>query len=131
MSPMCETSKIPTPLRTALCSAIMPPADGYSTGMSQPLKSTIFAPIWRWAALSAVLRVVGVVAETADNGPSVRVVGDAETSYPNMVVAAASTGHARNRGGFHATNKALAQVERNGCEPEGRTPCQKFLNSHS
>ena len=52
---------MPTPVRTALCSAIMPPADGYSTGISQPLKSTIFAPIWRWTALSAVLRTVGVV----------------------------------------------------------------------
>jgi hypothetical protein len=27
--------------------------------MSQPLNSTIFAPIWRWTALSAVLRVAG------------------------------------------------------------------------
>ena len=44
---MWLTSKMPTPVRTALCSAMMPPAEGYSTGMSQPLNSTIFAPIWR------------------------------------------------------------------------------------
>ena len=62
---MWLTSKMPTPVRTALCSAIMPPADGYSTGMSQPLNSTILAPIWRWTAFSAVLRMVGVVASTA------------------------------------------------------------------
>src|SRR5271155_165763 len=74
MSPICETSKMPTPVRTALCSAIRPPTDGYSTGMSQPLKSTIFAPIWRWTAFRAVLRTVGVVAETADNGSSIRAV---------------------------------------------------------
>jgi hypothetical protein len=41
---------------------MMPPPNvaGYSTGMSQPLNSTIFAPIWRWTAFSAVLRMVGV-----------------------------------------------------------------------
>jgi hypothetical protein len=39
--------------------------------MSQPLNSTIFAPIWRWTAFSAVLRMVGVmpvgVVSTEDN----------------------------------------------------------------
>src|ERR1700677_4859778 len=107
MSPMCDTSKMPTPLRTALCSAIMPPACGYSTGMSQPLKSTIFAAVWRWTALSAVLRIVGVVAETADKGPSIRVVGDAETSYPNMGVAGASTWDALNL--FHVVRRGLGR----------------------
>jgi hypothetical protein len=34
--------------------------------MSQPLNSTIFAPIWRWTAFSAVLRTIGV-ASTEDN----------------------------------------------------------------
>src|ERR1700683_3848200 len=58
MSPMWLTSKMPTPVRTAMCSLIIPQpiAAGYSTGISQPLKSTIFAPIWRWTAFSAVLR---------------------------------------------------------------------------
>jgi len=37
---------------------------GYSTGMSQPLNSTIFAPIWRWTAFNAVLRIM--VASTTD-----------------------------------------------------------------
>jgi hypothetical protein len=43
-----------------MCSLMIPqPIDaGYSTGMSQPLKSTIFAPIWRWTAFNAVLRTV-------------------------------------------------------------------------
>src|SRR5580704_18306492 len=38
--------------------------------MSQPLKSTIFAPIWRWTAFSAVFRTVVVglagIASTED-----------------------------------------------------------------
>ena len=57
---MWLTSKMPTPVRTAMCSAMIPPPidAGYSTGMSQPLNSTIFAPIWRWTAFSAVLRMV-------------------------------------------------------------------------
>src|SRR5580765_7211187 len=61
MSPIWLTSKMPTPVRTAICSEMIPaPSDaGYSTGMSQPLNSTIFAPIWRWTALSAVLRMAG------------------------------------------------------------------------
>ena len=76
ISPMWLTSKMPTPVRTALCSAIMPPAEGYSTGMSQPLNSTIFAPIWRCTGLSAVLRMAGVVASTAGNGTSIRAVAE-------------------------------------------------------
>ena len=69
---MWLTSKIPTPVRTAMCSLIIPqPIDaGYSTGMSQPLNSTIFAPIWRWTAFRAVLRMFVVtpagVASTED-----------------------------------------------------------------
>jgi hypothetical protein len=51
---------------------MMPPAEGYSTGISQPLNSTIFAPIWRWTELSAVLRMVGVVASTAGNETSIK-----------------------------------------------------------
>jgi hypothetical protein len=43
---------------------------GYSTGMSQPLNSTIFAPIWRWTAFKAVLRTffgaTGGVASATD-----------------------------------------------------------------
>ena len=51
-----------------MCSLIIPqPIEaGYSTGMSHPLKSTIFAPIWRWTAFNAVLRTVVVVVSTAD-----------------------------------------------------------------
>src|SRR5712675_2310094 len=68
MSPMWLTSKMPTPVRTAMCSLMIPPPTdaGYSTGISQPLKSTIFAPIWRWTAFSAVLRMVGLDVSTAD-----------------------------------------------------------------
>src|ERR1700722_12888 len=68
MSPMWLTSKMPTPVRTAMCSLIIPqPIEaGYSTGMSHPLNSTIFAPIWRWTAFSAVFRMAAAVASTAD-----------------------------------------------------------------
>src|ERR1700722_5802596 len=56
MSPMWLTSKIPTPLRTALCSATSPPLPGYSTGMSHPPKLTILARWPRCTAFRAVLR---------------------------------------------------------------------------
>ena len=48
-------------VRTAICSEMIPPPEdaGYSTGMSQPLNSTILAPIRRWTALRAVLRMAG------------------------------------------------------------------------
>ncbi len=45
-SPMWETSKIPAPVRVALCSAWMPV--GYCTGISQPAKGTILAPRATW-----------------------------------------------------------------------------------
>ena len=41
---MWETSKSPAALRTARCSPISPE---YSTGISQPPKATIFAPLAR------------------------------------------------------------------------------------
>src|SRR5438270_7969888 len=74
MSTIWLTSKIPTPVRTAVCSLMIPqPIDvGYSTGMSQPLNSTIFAPIWRWTEFSAVLRTAGVVVSTVDKVASIR-----------------------------------------------------------
>src|SRR5208282_5000411 len=73
-----------TPVRTAMCSATMPqPIDaGYSTGMSQPLNSTIFAPIWRWTAFNAVLRTflgaTGGVASATDK----RNLGQASVRHP-------------------------------------------------
>ena len=55
ISPMWLTSKRPTLVRTAICSAIRPPpGPGYSTGMSQPPKSTILAFRVRCVALRAV-----------------------------------------------------------------------------
>src|ERR1700744_5188794 len=52
---MWLTSNKPTPVRTAMCSAIKPPPlPGYSTGMSQPPKSTILALRARWVTLRAV-----------------------------------------------------------------------------
>ena len=48
---MWLTSKSPTASRTALCSSMMPE---YCTGMSQPPKSTIFAPSLRCVAFRGV-----------------------------------------------------------------------------
>ena len=53
ISPMCETSKIPHALRTARCSCLTP---SYCTGISQPAKSTIFAPAWTWRSNRGVRR---------------------------------------------------------------------------
>src|SRR5215471_13376928 len=95
MSPMWLTSKTPTLFLTALCSAIIPPLAGYSTGISQPLNSTILAPIWRCTAFKAVLRMVGVVASTADNGQILYqqwlCCRDGETHYRITQCAQAST----------------------------------------
>jgi len=52
------------------------------------LNSTIFAPIWRWTAFSAVLRTIDVVASTGDKDePQKAVAGclDGETPYPNTM----------------------------------------------
>src|SRR5579863_1370464 len=57
---MWLTSKRPTAVRTARCSAMRPPPlPGYSTGMSQPPKSTILALRARWVALRAVFWSAG------------------------------------------------------------------------
>src|ERR1700682_5789102 len=71
MSPMCETAKIPTPLRTARCSFMSPPVAGYSTGMSHPPKSTILAPRLRCIALRDVLRSAGALAVLEDEDKAV------------------------------------------------------------
>src|SRR5687767_924150 len=52
-SPMWETSKSPAAVRTAMCSLMRP---AYSTGMSQPPKGTILAPLSRCAELRGVFR---------------------------------------------------------------------------
>src|ERR1700676_5111219 len=79
MSPMWLTSKTPTPPRTALCSATNPPLDGYSTGISQPPKLTIFAPRRRCSVLSDVLRSSVVVDELSDSIPRARAEIDTST----------------------------------------------------
>src|SRR5215471_13775859 len=49
---MWDRSNSPQRVRTAACSARMPL--GYWTGMSQPAKSTIRPPSWRWRAARGV-----------------------------------------------------------------------------
>src|SRR5690349_9485348 len=78
----------------------MPPLDGYSTGMSQPLNSTIFAPIRRWTVFSAVLRTVGVVASTAGKG--------------NLGEYWQAAG-LRNHLPYHAARKGSKEPNRQGC----------------
>src|SRR6516162_9072189 len=63
---------MPTPLRTDLCSAMRPPLDGYSTGISQPPKFTIFAPRRRCNALSGVFRRTGFAGEITESIPFAR-----------------------------------------------------------
>src|SRR4051812_36968755 len=72
MSPIWLTSKTPTPPRTALCSATSPPFAGYSTGISQPPKFTIFAPRRRCTPLRGVFRSSGMVGELTDCIPRAR-----------------------------------------------------------
>src|SRR5258706_10557174 len=68
-SRMCETSNRPAARRTARCSAMRPE---YSTGMSQPPKGTILAPLSRWTAWSGVLRSSGIAAGRHANTGSAR-----------------------------------------------------------
>src|SRR5690348_12084173 len=65
---MWLTSKMPARVRTARCSAMSPPVAGYSTGISQPLNSTILAPMPRCTAFRAVLRMAGVISRLEDKG---------------------------------------------------------------
>src|ERR1035437_10479663 len=75
ISPMWLTSKRPTAMRTARCSAITPPpGPGYSTGISQPPKSTILAFRARWVALRAVF-LSGAAMGAAESGWVGRVMG--------------------------------------------------------
>src|SRR5580698_10617491 len=53
ISPMWLTSNKPTRSRTARCSSMTPE---YSTGMSHPPKSTIFAPMLRCTAFKGVFK---------------------------------------------------------------------------
>src|SRR6266403_984886 len=99
ISPMWLTSKMPTPVRTAMCSATMPhPIDaGYSTGMSQPLNSTIFAPIWRWTGFNAVLRTFfgttdGVASTTDKKNLGYKVAG-----RPELELIKLTSGHERRQ----------------------------------
>src|ERR1035441_10926573 len=60
---MWLTSKRPTAVRTAICSAINPPpGQGYSTGMSHPPKSTILALSERCLLFRAVFLSAGASA---------------------------------------------------------------------
>src|SRR5215472_10532607 len=63
---------MPTPLRTDLCSATRPPLKGYSTGMSQPPKFTIFAPRRRCNAFSGVFRRIAFAGEITESIPFAR-----------------------------------------------------------
>src|SRR5215468_442498 len=67
MSPMWLTSKTPTDLRTALCSASKPPVAGYSTGISHPPKLTMRAPSRRCSAFSGVVRSSVTVGEIPES----------------------------------------------------------------
>src|SRR5215469_196137 len=63
---------MPTPLRTDLCSATRPPLKGYSSGMSQPPKFTIFAQRRRCNAFSGVFRMIAFAGEITESIPFAR-----------------------------------------------------------
>src|SRR2546430_2709001 len=105
MSPMWLTSNTPTLPRTALCSAIKPPLGGYSTGMSQPPKLTIFAPRRRCNAFSGVLRsaLMGEVVEE-----SIRIArAEIDTNMHFQ--------SGQRSGGIHASTKSMQKI----CPPPG------------
>src|SRR5580700_6145735 len=109
MSPMWLTSKMPTPVRTAVCSLMIPPPidAGYSTGMSQPLNSTIFAPIWRWTAWSAVLRMAGAWTDDKIDLNQRAVAGcrDGVTDYRNTRFFGGSNRRRTHHGGHGGTRR--------------------------
>ena len=53
--PRCDTSKMPTVVRTAVCSATTPPP-AYEIGMSQPPKAPMVAPSARCASCNGECR---------------------------------------------------------------------------
>ena len=63
ISPMCETSNIPAPVRTATCSGRIP---SYCTGISQPANGTSLAPARSWRSKRGVRR--RVAAAGSDRG---------------------------------------------------------------
>src|SRR5215467_1228501 len=83
MSPMWLTSNTPTPPRTARCSHIRLPLDGYSTGMSQPPKLTILAPRRLCSALSAVLRRLELVGGFPESIPFTQADREFSTHVPH------------------------------------------------
>src|SRR6266478_4163770 len=97
MSPMWLTSKTPTLPRTALCSAISPPLDGYSTGMSHPPKSTILAPRRRCNAFSGVLRSSLLCGVAADSIPVAQAEIDTSTRSHSGQRSPPETSHATAR----------------------------------
>ena len=64
---MCPRSNNPQPVRTAWCSAVIPPN---WTGMSQPAKSTKRPPAAFWTAYSAVRAVTAIPFAHCQEGAS-------------------------------------------------------------
>src|SRR5438105_15066285 len=93
---MCETSKTPESVRTAMCSGITP---SYCTGISHPANGTIRAPSARWRSKSGVRRSVCIwrlmVKEAAPVPPSIGGAGTAGPGHRGLLLSSSPRGQAR------------------------------------
>src|SRR5450755_3412487 len=126
---MWLTSKTPAAPLTALCSATRPPVDGYSTGMSQPPKLTIFAPNRRCTALSDVFRSSLAVGVLTDSIPQAQAEIDTNTrpnkrqrsSQRSIFARTKTAAYGAVRGALRPFRNALGTVE---------TPPERNLKSN-
>src|ERR1039457_1625543 len=121
---MWLTSNRPTPVRTAMCSAMRaPPGPGYSTGMSQPPKSTILALRARCVALRAVFFSCGAMAGVVmivpldECGGTLLTIGTAHPRVKPPAVGQTTSGggRRRRRGKLHADRIAIENERLGEC----------------
>src|SRR5437868_7563459 len=93
---MCETSKTPESVRTALCSGITP---SYCTGISHPAKGTIRAPSAAWRSKSGVRRSVCIrrlmLKEAAPVPPPIGGAGTAGPGHHGLLLSSSPRGQPR------------------------------------
>src|SRR5438552_6101340 len=98
-SPMCETSKTPASVRTAMCSGITP---SYCTGISHPANGTIRAPSATWRSKRGVRRSVCIrrlmLKEAAPVPPPIGGAGTAGPGHRGLLLSSSPRGQPRT---FH------------------------------
>src|SRR6266446_3587826 len=117
ISPMCETSKTPVSVRTAMCSGITP---SYCTGISHPANGTIRAPSATWRSKSGVRRSVCIrrlmLKEAAPVPPPIGGAGTAGPGHRGLLLSSNPRGHPRtfrNSRGTKPVALRVAQERRN------------------